>query len=108
MRGKAVNMDINFFDWTSLGTIAGAVFAVAVVTQITKHIPGINKLPTQLWSYLLAACVLLLSQAFTDGLTAASAVLCIINAALVSLAANGGYAAIKRIQSGVEEKPPEE
>lgn len=100
-------MDISFFDWTSLGTIAGAVFAVALLTQLTKQIPGINKLPTQLWSYLLAACVLLLSQAFTSGVTPASAVLCVINAALVSFAANGGYAAVKRIQNGLEDKPPE-
>lgn len=101
-------MDVTFFDWTYLGTVAGAVFAVALFTQLTKQLPGVNKLPTQLWSYVLAACVLLLSQAFTDGLTAANAILCLINAALVSLAANGGYEAVKRLQTGVEEKPPEE
>lgn len=101
-------MDVTFFDWAYLGTVAGAVFAVALFTQLTKQLPGVNKLPTQLWSYVLAACVLLLSQAFTDGLTAANAILCLINAALVSLAANGGYAAVKRLQTGAEEKPPEE
>lgn len=101
-------MDITFFDWTSLGTIAGAVFAVALFTQLTKQIPGINKIPTQLWSYLLAAGVLLLAHAFTDGLTIANAVLCLINAAIVSFAANGGYEAVKRIRAGLEEKEPDE
>lgn len=90
---------MEFFDWSILGTLAGAVAAVAVLTEITKSLPGISKIPTQIWSYALALVVLICAQAFTAGLTASSAVLALVNAAMVSLAANGGYEAISRLES---------
>lgn len=90
-------MELSFFDWASLGTIAGAVTAVCVLTEITKNMPGIVKLPTQVWSYILAAVVLILSLVFGEtGVTANGIVLALINAAVVSLAANGGYEALTR------------
>lgn len=95
---------MEFFDWTALGTMAGAVAAVGILTQITKGIPGIKKIPTQAWSYALALVVLIVSQAVAGGLTLASAGLAVINAAVVSLAANGGYEAMQRVKSA-EEKP---
>lgn len=96
-------MEMEFFDWSLLGSHAGAVLAVAVLTQITKGIPGIVKLPTQLWSYVLALITLLLALAFGPGFSASGAVLALFNAALVSLAANGGYAAVERLRAGKEE-----
>lgn len=48
---------------------------------------------------LLAA--LLLSQAFTAGLTLSGAVLSLFNAAMVSLAANGGYQALIRMKDSI-------
>lgn len=95
---------MEFFDWTVLGTFAGAVFAVAILTQITKGIPGISKIPTQVWSYILALVVLIGAQAFTEGISAASAGLAVVNAAMVSLAANGGYAAVERLKNGLNEE----
>ena len=96
-------MEMEFFDWSLLGSHAGAVLAVAVLTQITKGIPGIVKLPTQLWSYVLALVTLLLALAFGPGFSVPGAVLALFNAALVSLAANGGYAAVERLRAGKEE-----
>lgn len=104
-------MDMNFFDWTVLGTFAGALAAVALITELIKSLPGISRIPTQIVSWVLAVGVLLLSQTFTGALSAQNAVLSLLNGAMVSLAANGGYAALKRILSGksdAEEKPPEE
>ena len=95
-------MEMEFFDWSLLGSYAGAVLAVAVLTQITKGIPGIVKLPTQLWSYVLALVTLLLALAFGPGFSASGAVLALFNAALVSLAANGGYAAVERVKAGMK------
>ena len=96
---------MEFFDWSILGTLAGAVAAVAVITEITKSLPGIKKIPTQIWSYALALAVLICAQAFTAGLTASSAVLALVNAAMVSLAANGGYEAISRLESISKKEP---
>lgn len=91
---------MEFFNWDILGTMAGAVTAVGLLTEITKGIPGIRKIPTQAWSYILALVVLIASQAVVGGITIANAGLAVINAAVVSLAANGGYEAIERIKTG--------
>ena len=93
---------MEFFDWSLLGSYAGAALAVAVLTQITKGIPGIVRIPTQLWSYVLALVTLLLALIFGPGFSASGAVLALFNASLVSLAANGGYAAVERVKAGLE------
>lgn len=93
-------MELTFFDWGMLGSMSGAVLAVAVLTQVTKSIPVIVKIPTQIWSYVLAAVILVLSLIFGEAeVTASGVVLALLNAAVVSLAANGGYEAMTR-------KPP--
>lgn len=92
---------MEFFDWSMLGSCAGASLAVGVLTQITKEIPGLNALPTQLWSYLLALFILLLALVFGPGFSLQGAALAVINAALVSLAANGGYEAVSRIRGQI-------
>lgn len=94
------NMTMEFFDWTMLGTFAGAVIAVCILTQITKGIKWLEKIPTQIWSYALSLVVLILAQVFGDGISAQSAVLAMFNAAVVSLAANGGYEALNRATYG--------
>lgn len=103
-------MDMNFFDWSYLGTFAGALAAVALITQMIKNLPGIKRVPTQLMSWLLAVVVLILAHAFGGTLDAQNAVLSLFNGAMVSLAANGGYAALKRVMGGTSDsdKPPEE
>ena len=94
--------DVELFDWSLLGSNAGAAMAVAVLTQITKGIPGIARIPTQLWSYLLALLTLLLAMLFGPGFSASGAVLALFNAALVSLTANGGYAAVERVRASLK------
>lgn len=103
-------MDMAFFDWSYLGTFAGALAAVALITQLIKDLPGVNKVPTQAVSWILAVVVLLLANWFGGTLDAQNGVLCLLNGAMVSLAANGGYAALKRVMNGAkdENKPPED
>lgn len=95
---------MEFFDWGYLGTFAGAVVGVSLLTEITKNIPFIKKIPTQLWSYVLALFILTCSAIFGSGITAGGLTdkffLVLINAAMVALAANGGYEALKRITGG--------
>lgn len=90
---------MDFFDWNMLGTYAGAVMAVGVITEITKDIPLIKKIPTLAWSYILALVVLLAAMLFGEGFNADAAGLAVFNAAVVSLAANGGYEAIQRVKA---------
>lgn len=102
-------MEMNFFGWTYLGTFAGALAAVALLTELTKNLPLIKRIPTQLFSWVLGFGVLILAQAFTGSLTAQNAVLAVFNGGMVSLAANGGYAALKRVMEGKGDvdEPPE-
>lgn len=94
-------MHTEFFDWNMLGDYAGAVLAVNVLTQITKSLPGIDRLPTQLWSYLIALATLMLAMAFGPGFSAQGAVLAAFNAAVVSLSANGSFNAVERMKTGL-------
>ena len=90
----------NLFTWDMLGTYAGAVAAVGVITQLLKGVPGIVKIPTQIVSYVIALIVMLCATGFTVGLTAEGAVLTVFNAAVVSLAANGVYTAAVKMTGG--------
>lgn len=91
---------MEFFDWNMLNTYAGAAMAVAYIVQLTKGLPLIRRIPTQLWSYLVALATLLLAQFFIYGFTMEEASLAMFNAVVVSLAANGGYDAVKRVNGG--------
>ncbi len=87
---------MEFTTWSILGTYVGSLAMVMIITQITKNIAFLQRLPTQVWSYLVALFILLLAHGFTDGITWGEAALCLFNAAIVALGANGGYDAISR------------
>lgn len=75
-------------------TYAGATLATSLVTQLIKGVGFIDKIPTRLTSYVIALVVLIAATFFTGGLTLEASALCVINAVVVSLAANGAYDAI--------------
>ena len=93
----------NLFTWDVLGTYAGAVAAVGVITQLIKGVPGVVKIPTQIVSYVIALIVMLCAAGFTAGLTAGSVVLTVFNAAVVSLAANGVHTAAVKMAGGAKQ-----
>ncbi|MGI6151160.1 MAG: hypothetical protein ACOYIR_04320 [Christensenellales bacterium] len=80
-----------FFTWGALGTYAGALLATTLITQLFKGVAFIKKIPTRIFSYLVAFVVLVLSQLFTEQFDLSAIALCLINAAVVSLASNGAY-----------------
>ena len=87
----------SFFDWGMLGTFAGAAAATGIVTQAVKGI--FQKIPTQLVSYVIAVVILGLATAATGGASDWTGwALVPLNAVVVSLSANGGFEAIKRVQ----------
>lgn len=94
---------MEFVSWEILGTYAGAMAMVGVITQLTKNSKFISKIPTQLWSYILSVVILLCASLFLEQLTLSNAVLTIFNAALVSLGANGGYEGLVRAFSKEQE-----
>ena len=77
-------------------TYAGATLATSLITQLIKGLGFIDKIPTRITSYAIALVVLLAATFFTGGLTLEAGALCVINAVVVSLAANGAYDAVAR------------
>ena len=87
----------SFFDWTMLGSFAGAAAATGLVTQAVKGI--FQKIPTQLVSYVIAVVILGLAPAATGAVSDWTGwALVPLNAVVVSLASNGGFDIIKRVQ----------
>ena len=86
---------MEFFDWTMLGTFLGALAMVLIITQLTKNLKFIKKIPTKIWSYIIALAILYPAHLFTGQLSASNAILIIFNAALIALAANGEFDALK-------------
>lgn len=80
-----------FFTWAVLATYAGALAATLAITQLLKEAHIAEKIPTRIVAWVVAVLVLLGANYFSGSLTLQSAVLCVINAVVVSLAANGGY-----------------
>lgn len=88
---------MDFVDWKTLATYAGSLTMVIIITQFTKNIKIIKKIPTQIWSYCVSLIVLYCAYFFTGQLSWSNAVLILFNGAIVALSANGGFEAIKRM-----------
>lgn len=91
---------MEMFTWEYLATGAGAAAAVTIITQFIKGLPYVEKLPTQLVSYVVSLVVMFAACFFTGALTVTSASLIPLNAVVVMLAANGTYDTIaKKVSS---------
>ena len=83
-----------FFSWAMLATYAGAVLATTLLVQLTKGVGFLDRIPTRIYSYFIALVLLIAAAYFTGNLTWSQAALCLVNAAVVSLASNGAYDAV--------------
>ncbi len=80
-----------FVTWTTLGTYAGAVMMVTIITQFLKQTP-LRNINAQLLSYIVAVLILIGAEAFNGAsVTVQGVILCLLNAVIVALAANGTY-----------------
>ena len=89
-------MTEQFLTWGDLATYGGAVMAVLIITEFTKDLPGIRRIPTRLWAYMIALVLLVTATVFTgDRVRAEDILLSIINAVLVTMAAMGSFHAVQ-------------
>ena len=89
----------SLFTWADLASYAGATLAVLIITQFTKELPGIVKIPTRVWAYILSVVILILGTVFTvSPIAPQDILLCLINAVLVAMAAIGGYQTVADIK----------
>ncbi len=85
-------MTEQFFTWSDLITYGGAVMAVLIITEFTKELPGIRRIPTRLWAYLVSLTLMLAAVVFTaDRVRAEDILLCFVNGVLVAMAAVGSF-----------------
>ena len=86
-----------FVTWEALGSYAGAVMMVTLITQFLKGTP-LGHWNSQLVAYLMAAALLVGAESANGRpLTVQSTVLCLLNAVMVALAAGGAYDAAAMI-----------
>ncbi len=80
-----------FVTWQMLGSYAGAVMMVTLITQFLKSTP-LGKCSTQPVSYGIAVLLLIGAEVFGgQRVTVQGVTLCLINAVMVALASNGVY-----------------
>ena len=94
----------SFVTWDSLLTFGGCVAGTILVTEFIKKLFG-EKVPAQLVSFLIAAVILFVGHLATGTFVWREALLYLINAAAVSLSANGGFDAVKKIVGKIDEPP---
>ena len=87
---------MNYFDWTTLAGYTGALAMVTIITEITKNIKIVKKIPTQLWSYLISLFIMYPAYYFTNQLNLSNAFLILFNAGVVSLSSNGSFEFLKK------------
>lgn len=78
-----------FLTWEILLTFSGLVSTVYMVTEFTKGLWIIDKIPTKYWSYIIALILLVSVNLVTGGFKTEDVLLYILNAIPVSLSANG-------------------
>lgn len=100
----------NFFTWEYLLSFAGCVAGTALLTEFIKKLfQNLSSKAYQLVSYFIALIILICGQIATNQMdTWSVAALDFLNAAVVSLTANGGYDAVKSIYNSVRPKTDEE
>lgn len=80
------------FAWKDLVTIPGCTLATLLFVQWLKlPLDRIWKIPTRIVVYFIALILSILATYFTDGLTASSILLIMVNTVIIALAAMGAY-----------------
>ena len=85
----------NFLTWDVLLTYSGCIAGTVLLTEFLKKV--FSKIPAQIVSFVIAALILFVGHWATGTLVWTEAPLYLVNAVAVSLAANGGFDALKKI-----------
>lgn len=85
----------NFFTWELLATFAGCTAATIIVTELLKKF--ITKLNPQIISFLVSLIILVVGQLVAKKFAWSDIALDLINAVVISFAANGGFDCIKSV-----------
>lgn len=84
-----------FLTWDILGTYAGCLAATVIATEYLKKI--FPKIHPQITSFVIALVILIGVAIWGGAFKFVESLLYILNAAVISLAANGGFDAMKNM-----------
>lgn len=85
-------MEFNdFITLEYLCTYMGTVVVTMLIVQFTKDLPGVKKIPTRYYTFLVAFLNLLICSILNSTFTIAKVYLMLINSMLVTFTATGGY-----------------
>lgn len=80
------------FTWAYLLTIGGATAATLLIVQFFKvPLDKVWKVPTRVFTYVIALLIMIAAAAFTSGLSPAAIPLLALNAFIVATSAYGAY-----------------
>ena len=94
----------NFFTWEMLATFAGCMAGTMVMTEFTKKMT--KTIPAQIISFVYAMVILVVGQLVAKTFTWNDILLDLVNAAMISLSANGGFDAVKGLFSNKKDDKP--
>ena len=100
-----------FVNWNTLGTYAGAVMMVALITQFVKQIKILEKVNSQIISYVISVLILIGALCFShsgEAVNPETIILCFVNAVIVALASNGVYDGVTTGMEKIQEYKHEE
>lgn len=100
-----------FVNWTTLGTYAGAVMMVTLITQFLKQFGFMKNINNQIVSYVISVLILIGSLCFSHSCEAVNPetiILCFVNAVIVALASNGVYDGVTTGMEKIQEYKHEE
>ena len=74
-----------------LCTYMGTVVVTMLIVQFLKELPGIKKIPTKYFTFIVAFLNILICSFITGNFAVSNLYLMLINAMLVTFTATGGY-----------------
>ena len=74
-----------------ISTFMGTVAVTMLVVQFLKELPGIKKIPTKYFTFIVAFLNILICSFITGNFAVSNLYLMLINAMLVTFTATGGY-----------------
>ena len=74
-----------------ISTFMGTVAVTMLVVQFLKDLPGIKKIPTRYFTFVIAFLNILICSALTGNFAVSNLYLMLINAILVTFTSTGGY-----------------
>lgn len=96
----------NFLSWDILLTFSGCVAGTVFLTEWVKRL--FIKMPTQLTSFLIATLILIVGHVATGTFAWIEIPLYLVNAAAVSLSANGGFDILNNTFGKKKDEPEDE